>query len=54
MPTYEYKCTGCGKSFNLILGIKEHEKAKVACPKCGSKKVTQKISSFGVKTSRKS
>lgn len=54
MPTYEYRCSGCGKNFSVALGIREHETARVSCPKCGSKDVVQKISRFGVKTSRKS
>jgi putative FmdB family regulatory protein len=54
MPTYEYFCEACKKEFTSILSIREHDKAKVTCPKCKSKKVKQRISLFTAKTSRKS
>ncbi len=54
MPTYEYLCESCKKKFSLIQSLKEHEKAKVTCPKCKSRKVKQLISVFMAKTSRKS
>lgn len=54
MPTYEYVCLGCNHEFSVIQSISEHEKAKVACPKCKSKKVKQQVSAFQVKTSKKS
>jgi putative FmdB family regulatory protein len=54
MPTYEYHCEACKKEFSLIQSFSEHEKGKVTCPKCKSKKVKQLISLFTAKTSRKS
>ena len=54
MPTYEYLCKACKKEFSLIQSFSEHEKGKVACPKCKSKQVKQLISLFMAKTSRKS
>ena len=36
MPTYEYRCENCGKSFERTETINEHDKAKVKCPKCDS------------------
>lgn len=54
MPTYEYQCLDCKKSFSLILSITEHDKARAACPKCKGKKVQQVVSTFITKTSRKS
>ena len=53
MPTYEYRCPKCSK-FSVILSIKEHDAKKAKCPKCGGKKLEQIISTFQVKTSRKS
>ena len=38
MPTYQYRCNECGKSFERTETITEHEAAKVRCPKCNSKK----------------
>ena len=38
MPTYQYRCGECGKSFERTETISEHEAAKMRCPKCNSKK----------------
>jgi putative FmdB family regulatory protein len=43
MPLFEYRCNGCGKKFSLLVGMTA-VKAKLACPKCGSKKATKLIS----------
>jgi putative FmdB family regulatory protein len=53
MPTYEYRCEKCGDEFTLILTLSEHDK-KQKCPKCKSQKVSQLMSGFTPKTSRKS
>jgi putative FmdB family regulatory protein len=54
MPSYDYRCTKCNKTFTAILSIKEHDAGKIRCPKCGDGKVEQLITAFQVKTSRKS
>ncbi|HBE44182.1 MAG TPA: zinc ribbon domain-containing protein [Deltaproteobacteria bacterium] len=54
MPTYDYQCTDCNRKFTVVMSIAEHDKQKVTCPKCKSKKVKQRISTFIAKTSRKS
>jgi putative FmdB family regulatory protein len=54
MPSYDYRCVKCNKGFSAILSIKDHDAGKVKCPKCGGKKLEQRITSFMVKTSRKS
>ena len=54
MPSYDYKCTKCNEKFTVILSIREHDAGEVKCPKCGEKKVEQLITTFQVKTSRKS
>ncbi len=54
MPLYEYQCRECGKSFSIRLHIDEHEKKRPKCPKCGSRKLEQKFSSFFAKTAKKS
>jgi putative FmdB family regulatory protein len=54
MPFYEFACQDCRKQFSLVLSIKERESGRVTCPECGSTKVTPLISSFMVKTSKKS
>jgi putative FmdB family regulatory protein len=54
MPQYEYACKGCKKTFSLIMTLPQYEKRKVACPKCKSKKVEQKVATFFAVTSKKS
>jgi putative FmdB family regulatory protein len=57
MPTYEFQCEKCRKRFELIYNVAEYERAakkKIKCPKCASTKVLRQISSFEVKTSKKS
>lgn len=54
MPVYEYKCDKCGETFSLVMGIKEKDKAKIECPKCGSDKVKPVYSTFVAITSKKS
>jgi putative FmdB family regulatory protein len=54
MPSYEYACKACKKTFTLTLTIREHDKKRVACPKCKSRKVEQQFGSFFAVTSKKS
>ncbi len=54
MPTYDYRCENCKKSFTVVLTMKQHDARKPACPKCGSRRVTQKVSSFFAITKKKS
>jgi putative FmdB family regulatory protein len=54
MPVYEYQCQGCKHQFTVVLSITEHDKLKVECPKCKSKKVEQRLSAFYAKTAKKS
>src|SRR5436190_2192037 len=37
----QYRCRECVKSFERTETITDHDAAKVRCPKCNSKKVTQ-------------
>jgi putative FmdB family regulatory protein len=54
MPTYEFYCEKCKRSFRVVLSISEYEKKKYRCPKCKGKKVRQQRSSFQTITSKKS
>jgi len=55
MPTYEFECAQCGKTFAEKLTFEEHDRrTKVKCPKCNSSKVQQHISTTFAKTSKKS
>lgn len=54
MPSYEYICKECKKTFTVIMTLAEYDKGHVACPKCKSKKVEQKAAAFFAVTSKKS
>ncbi len=54
MPQYQFSCNKCKKTFSLIMTLAEYDKGNVACPKCKSKKVEQKLASFFAVTSKKS
>jgi len=45
MPIFEYQCRKCEHDFEaLVRGADE----KVACPQCGGRRVTKKLSLFAV------
>ena len=54
MPIYEYTCKECNKSFTQTMTISRHDKARVVCPKCSSKKVEQKPAAFFAVSAKKS
>jgi len=54
MPSYEFYCKGCKKTFTVILTLAEYEKGNFTCPKCKGKKVEQKPATFFAVTSKKS
>lgn len=54
MPSYDFICKACSKSFNRVMTFAEYEARKVICPKCKSKKVEQKVMTFFTVTSKKS
>jgi putative FmdB family regulatory protein len=55
MPTYEYRCKACRRSFSVIQTVAEREKGRPACPKCKKKRdVIKLVSAFSAQTSRKS
>jgi putative FmdB family regulatory protein len=57
MPTYEFLCRACGKSFELISSIAEYERKQkegIHCPGCASPDVARQLSTVQVKTSKKS
>ncbi len=54
MPSYEYFCKDCKKTFTIIMTLDEYGKAHVACPKCKSKKVEQKPAAFFAVSAKKS
>ena len=54
MPTYDFYCEKCDKSFAVIISISDYEKKKFSCPKCKGKKLKQEITGFQTITSKKS
>ena len=54
MPSYEFICKECKKTFTVIMTLAEYEKGHFSCPKCKSKKVEQKLAAFFAVTSKKS
>jgi putative FmdB family regulatory protein len=54
MPTYEYRCSKCGKVFEIQEHVAEHEKSHPRCPECQSPDVQPVLTDFYVKTSKKS
>lgn len=54
MSQYVFRCQDCKKEFSQTLHIADFEKSEVACPHCGSKRVTQLVAAFSAVTSRKS
>jgi len=54
MSTYVFLCKDCKKEFTQTLHIAEMEKGGVACPHCGSKRVTQMVPEFSAVTAKKS
>ena len=57
MPTYEFHCEKCDKTFEQTWSLAEYDKKmkeKNKCPACGSTKVARAISVVQVRTSKKS
>ncbi|MEM9064681.1 MAG: zinc ribbon domain-containing protein [Planctomycetota bacterium] len=45
MPTYDYRCNGCGHEFELFQSMKDKPKRK--CPECGQLKLERLIGTGG-------
>ncbi|MCS7285696.1 MAG: zinc ribbon domain-containing protein [Anaerolineae bacterium] len=45
MPIYEYRCSSCGKTFELLRPINKASEP-AACPYCGSSETERAISLF--------
>lgn len=54
MPTYEYYCRKCDKTFTVQMSISNHDTEQVQCPQCKEMEVEQVITAFVAVTSKKS
>lgn len=54
MPSYDYYCHKCDRSFTVRMSIQEHDTKQIECPHCQGTEVEQIISSFMAVTSKKS
>jgi putative FmdB family regulatory protein len=45
MPMYEYRCQGCGKSFELLRRMQDSDR-DLKCPECQSDEVERLLSTF--------
>ena len=48
MPIFEYKCTNCRSTFELLV----RSDTRIACPSCESEKVVKKLSLFAAHTKK--
>lgn len=56
MPTYEFVCSDCRKTFSVTMSLAQYGRRRpVKCPKCErSRPVHRKITPFFAQTSKKS
>jgi putative FmdB family regulatory protein len=54
MPSYEYYCRKCERTFEVHMSIKEHASEQVRCPHCEGVEVEQRLAPFVAVTSKKS
>lgn len=53
MSQYTFHCQDCDKEFTRQLHPSDVDKAPVACPHCGSKRVHQLVSAFSAVTQKR-
>ncbi len=55
MPSYDYECRDCKKTFTVVMSFKEYDsKPKIECPGCKKGNVEKKFTAFFAKTNKKS
>ena len=55
MPVYEFRCIKCGKEFELVETVRQHERHRhPKCPECKSTEVERLYSRVFAVTSKKS
>jgi putative FmdB family regulatory protein len=45
MPLYEYRCAGCGQTFEQLRRMQDAD-SNLECPKCRSAEVSRQLSTF--------
>jgi putative FmdB family regulatory protein len=50
MPLYEYRCDGCGRTFEELRSSSQAD-AAIECPSCESPRTARKLSTFASGTS---
>jgi putative FmdB family regulatory protein len=48
MPIYEYRCEKCNHEFEELIR-NDKQQAELACPQCGHKQVSRKLSVFAAR-----
>jgi putative FmdB family regulatory protein len=51
MPLFEYRCTVCGETFEILAGLAERD-AKAVCPACGVRDAARVFSPITLAGSR--
>jgi putative FmdB family regulatory protein len=54
MPTYEYYCQNCDRTFDRHLSLEERDSESIECPHCKKTNVEQLLTPFVAVTSKKS
>jgi putative FmdB family regulatory protein len=54
MPTYEYHCQNCDRTFDRHLRLEERDAEHVRCPYCKKTNVEQLFAPFVAVTAKKS
>lgn len=54
MPTYEYRCSECGKRVSIFQRYEDYGKELVQCPNCGSENIERLITRVRVLRSEES
>ena len=54
MPVYEFHCSDCKKTFEIVQSISAYSPKKVTCPECGGKHLERVWSRVYAVTSKKS
>ncbi len=50
MPFYEYRCEGCGESFEVLRPVAQRDEPG-ECPRCGAVEIERKLTLFATTNS---